>query len=413
MDMLRTSVQPVRLKPSQHRRLDDLLHQLTDLWNGALEERIGAYRRAGETISYYDQCKSLTIIRGEDESFRRFSVHAQRSPLHRLDRAFKAFFRRVQAGEKPGFPRFKSRHRGVHSFEVGNPAIRRKGKRYALSVKGIGDIRFAAMPVGVVRQARIVRTALRTSVHLVMELPDGAAAGASTPVGVDVGINRRVALSTGASHPGVRVDRRRIRRMQRLLSRARKGSNARMKKRRRLAKAHERVRMAERHALHRLTTAIVRQHRRIAVEDLRIPNLVRNRHLARRIHEQQWGRLVQQLTYKAASAGGEVVRVDPKRTSMACSDCGHVQPMPLCVREFRCGNCGLSLDRDVNAAANILNRASAVAGWDIGAAPAPETVAAPLRPGASGDRAYRHAAAVAGQDAETHTGLQDSRQAVG
>ena len=201
--MLRTRVQPVHLKPSPHRRLDDLLHQLTDLWNGALEERIGAYRRAGETISYYDQCKSLTIIRGEDESFRRFSVHAQRSALHRLDRAFKAFF-------------------------------------------------------------------------------------------------RRVALSTGASHPGVRVDRRRIRRMQKLLSRARKGSKARTKKRRRLAKTHERVQMAERHALHRLTTAIVRQHHRIAVEDLRIPNLVRNRHLARRIHAQQWGRLVQQLTYKTA-----------------------------------------------------------------------------------------------------------------
>ncbi len=189
------------------------------------------------------------------------------------------------------------------SFEVGNPAIRRKGKRYALSVKGIGDIRFATLPGGVVRQARIVRTACRTSVHLVMGLPNGAAAGASTPVGIDVGINRRVALSTGASYPGVRVDRRRIRRMQRLLSRARKGSNARTKKRRRLAKAHERVRMAERHALHRLTTAIVRQHRRVAVEDLQIPNLVRNRHLARRIHEQQWGRLVQQLTYKHPCLG--------------------------------------------------------------------------------------------------------------
>jgi len=392
--MIRTFVRSVRLKHSQHRRLDALLHQLTDLWNAALQERIECYRRTGESISYYDQCKSLTVIRGDDESFAAFPVLAQRTPLDRLDRAFKAFFRRVKAGEKPGFPRFKSRHRGIHSFDLGTPAIRRKGKWHALSVKGIGDIRFAAMPAGHVRQARIVRSALRTSVHLVVELPDAESAAPSMPVGIDVGIRSRCVLSTGEAHRGIRIDRRRARRAQRLLSRARIGLGNRSKKRKALAKAHERVQISERNALHRLTSAIVRRHNRIAVEDLRIPNMVQNGRLSRSIHEQQWGRLVTQLTYKAESAGGSVVRVDPKRTSMTCSSCGHVQAMPLGTREFRCKDCGLATDRDVNAARNILSRGITAAGWDV------EAVETPLRPGASGDIRDRHVAGLPGQDAE-------------
>ena len=103
--------------------------------------------------------------------------------------------------------------------------------------------------------------------------------------------------------------------------------------------------------------------------------MVRNGKLARSIHEQQWGRFVDPLSYKAESAGGELVRVDPKRTSMTCSSCGQVQAMPLCVREYRCEVCGLVEDRDVNAARNILSRGSAAAGWDI----AP--VETPVRPG--------------------------------
>ena len=95
----------------------------------------------------------------------------------------------------------------------------------------------------------------------------------------------------------------------------------------------------------------------IVVEDLQIPNMVRNRRLARRIHEQQWSRLVRMLSYKAESAGGSVVRVDPKFTSQTCSRCAHRKRIGLSVRVYRCGECGHEQDRDVNAAVNILQRA--------------------------------------------------------
>ncbi|MCE2476031.1 MAG: transposase [Alphaproteobacteria bacterium] len=293
-----------------------------------MQERMECYRKTGESIQRYDQYKSMTVIRSEDECFRQFPVEAQRTPLNRLDKAFRAFFHRMKVGEKPGFPRFKSKHRGIHSFDIDDPTIRRRGQRYALSVKGIGDVRFAAMPARHVRQARIVRPALRTSIHLVVELPDAGCVTPSPPVGIDVGIRSRCALSTGEAHAGVRVDCRRIKRAQKLLSHARKASGNRAKKRQVLAKARARVPVSERQALHRLTRAITRKHNRIAVEDLKILNMVRNGKQSRSIHEQQWGRFVSQLTYKAERAGGELVRADPKRTSMTCSSCRHGQSMP-------------------------------------------------------------------------------------
>ncbi len=128
----------------------------------------------------------------------------------------------------------------------------------------------------------------------------------------------------------------------------------------------ERVRIMEHDELHRATSKIAKQGNRIAVEDLQIGNMVRNRHLARAITEQQWSKFVNMLTYKAESAGGEVVRVAPHHTSADCSVCGHRQKMPLHKRQFDCGGCGVSLDRDVNASRNILKRGCLLAGWEMG-----------------------------------------------
>ena len=97
--------------------------------------------------------------------------------------------------------------------------------------------------------------------------------------------------------------------------------------------------MRERNALHRISASIVKVRNRIAIEDLQVSNMMRNPSLARSIAEQQWGRLAEQLTYKAGSAGGSVVRVDPNHTRTDCHACGHRQPMPPGAREFACGGC--------------------------------------------------------------------------
>ena len=175
----------------------------------------------------------------------------------------------------------------------------------------------------------------------------------------------RVVLSTGASFQGIKLNRKTLERKQRILGRAKKGSNSRKRKKVLLAKEWQRVRGRERNAVHRLTTEIVRKGNRIAIEDLQIGNMLKNRRLARAISEQQWGHLSYQLSYKAESAGGEFVKVDPAHSSRTCSGCGSIKDMPLSVRVYACPDCGLEMSRDRNAAINILRPGIEKVGWEM------------------------------------------------
>lgn len=354
----RTVTRKAYLSAAGHRNLGELIGQLTWLWNIALHRRRQAWAEREESVSYYDQCKVLTKAR-RDPVWSRFPVMAQRSVLQRLDRAYGRFFDRVKAGgEKPGHPRFKPGDRGIRSFEVTTP-VRTNGRWSWVVVKGVGRIRFrGGPPEGGVKLVRVCRTARRVKIQLVVERQIEVTTDRRPTVGLDMGIRARVALSTGESVPGVKLDRRELKRRQRRLSRARRGSRKRGKRKAELAREWQRVRDREHGALHEITAAIVRDHSaNLAVEDLRIPNMVRNRRLARAIHEQQWGAIVRMLGYKAESAGGSVTTVAPHHTSRECSGCGRHRDMPLGIRVYRCTACGLVMDRDVNAARNVLQRA--------------------------------------------------------
>ena len=158
--------------------------------------------------------KSLTEIRRDDEGFSRFHLHAQRSVLRRLDKAFRSFFDRVKRGEKPGFPRFKGRNRGIHSFDIPDPVIRDG----SLWVKGVGRFRLPSIPATDIVQARVIKSALRVSVQFVVELKDQTPAKPSEPVGIDMGIRNRAIMSNGETVPAVTIDRRPLKRAQRAVS---------------------------------------------------------------------------------------------------------------------------------------------------------------------------------------------------
>ena len=336
-----------------HTNLDGFLDELRHLWNAALEERIGAYRKAGKSITWMDQFKSLTVIRRDVDGYDRFPVAAQRSVLKRLDRAFQAFFRRVADGSKPGFPRFRSRRRAIRSFEIPNTPVRREGRWNTVCIKGIGRLRIDGIP----KMVRIVKTPRRVKVQVLVEMDVAPAVDDREPFGVDVGISARVALSNGEIVPGRPPDRSGLKRRQRCLSRAKRGSASRAKKRLALAREWQRVTEREHGRLHELTTDLVRCHSgRFYVEDQRIPNRVKNGRLARSILEQTWGAFVQLLSYKAEEAGGWVRKVPPHNTSQRYSACGAMpeEKLTLAVRTYRCARCGAVADRDVNAARNIL-----------------------------------------------------------
>ena len=351
----RTVSRKARLSRAGHRNLDDLFAQLTWLWNIARHRRKQAWEADRESVSYHDQCRTLTRAR-RDPAWSRFSVLAQRSVLKRLDLAYKAFFRRVGAGEEPGHPRFKSEHRGVRSFSLSTP-VKTDGRKSWVVVKGVGRIGFkGGLPDGAVKLVRVCRTVLGVKVQLVVERDIEVVPDERPMVGIDMGVTNRIALSTGETVPGVKPDRAEIKRRQRRLDKARRGGANRRKRKAELAREWARTTARERGAAHELSARLIRHvSANIAVENLEIPNMVRNPHLARAIHEQQWGTLVRMLTYKAESAGGSVVRVPPHHTSRECSACGRRRDMPLSVRTYRC-SCGLVLDRDVNAARNVLQR---------------------------------------------------------
>ncbi len=111
--------------------------------------------------------------------------------------------------------------------------------------------------------------------------------------------------------------------------------------------------------MHKLSDKLVKLvYTSFAVENLNINNMVKNHRLAQAIQNASWNRFIQMLSYKAESAGMTVTKVNARDTSKECSNCGNIQEMPLSSREYRCNNCGLHMDRDINAAINILNRAT-------------------------------------------------------
>lgn len=357
--IFRTYTHKAYLSRAGHRNLDDLLGHLTGLWNLALDQRKRLWENEQRALDRYTQHMTVTRMRQRHpDTWGRFSVLAQRSVLNRLDRSYRRFF------AVGGYPRFKSKHRGVRSFQMRCPMVRTNGKWSWVKIKGIGRIRFRGdPPEGLVRRVRLVRTARRVKVQFVVEHTVEIEPDTRPMVGVDLGITSRIALSTGETVPGVKLDRAEIKRRQRRLTKAKRGSRNRRKRVLEVRREWQRVAEREKGALHELTTRLVRDvSASFAVEDLKIKNMVKNRRLSRSITEQQWGAFTHMLAYKAESAGGRVVKVPPRHTSQTCHVCGWrpSESIGLGVRRYRCGDCGQTSDRDVNAARNVLQKGMAL-----------------------------------------------------
>ena len=323
-------------------------------------------------MSAYDQMKSLTQKRKADpDGLGTFAVTAQRGMIMRLDRAFKAFFRRCKAGENPGYPRFRPIAR-METLDIVDPRstmVKKRIRGYAIKPKGFPTIRLfpsRPLPAGCPLKAfRIIRKPNRVYVDLVYEVEREPLPACQSAVGIDLGVRKRAALSTGERIERNTRDWPGIRRQQRKVARCKRGSDRRKKRVRQLARLRYRERVRNRNALHRITTRVVRGNGLIAVEDLKIRNLARKglhkKGLNREILTQSWGLLRNQLQYKAEWAGREFVEVDPKYTSQDCHRCGSRHD-PGSSETYRCKTCGLTMDRDHNAAINILAAGVSAAG---------------------------------------------------
>ena len=337
--------------------LDDLFKHLAWIRNDVVAYCREEWRTNKNTPSRIDLCKRLTGMRRGNAYDASKPVRAQRSMLQRVRGGYDRFFKLGA-----GLPRFR---REVHSFELHGSKPRRAGKCWAVQIKSVGKVRFKGHIPGnaVIRNVRIVRHALGTGfdVQLVVQLPDSEVVDDRDVVGIDLGVKAPCSLSNGAQYAPIKLSEKRRKKAQRALSRAKRQSRNRARKKLALSRESRRMAIRRRNAAHRLTAHIIKHHSaNIALEDLHLQKMTarggrRKRGLNRSMREQSLGLVIQQLAYKVESAGGKLVTVSPHNTTQACSGCGGMprDRITLAVRTYRCAHCGLVLNRDINAARNI------------------------------------------------------------
>lgn len=348
-----------RIYPTKAQRadLEARLAFSCDLYNAALEQRRYAWR-AGRPMDYSTQRRQLQEIWSSGDGPPGMTYFSMTEPLTRLDRAFERFRRRVDAGQKSGFPRFRPRHRYDTLTWNGSWSI--VGRRLALSGTGSVKVKWhrSLPPLSTLCLLKVHRRAGRWYANIVLSRPRSLpkALPVRPAVGVDLGIQSFAAPSTGELVPGPRAFRnqfKRLRRAQRRVSRRVKGSLGRQKARLIVARWHEHIRNIRRNHAHELSRRLVSEFSVIAVEALAVRTMASGT-FAKEINDQGWALFHGLLGYKAEDAGVQIVRVRPAGTSELCSACGSSVAKPLFERSHRCPDCGLILDRDVNAARNIL-----------------------------------------------------------
>ena len=353
-----------RILPSkrQYGALESILEQQRQLYNAGLEERIDAYRKAGVTRTYIDQCRALTEWRQSDPEAAAIPVSLHRWTLKSLHEAYQGFFRRVSRGGKPGFPRFRGKARfdafGFREFSgirLEDDGLRFKGMPGRLRVHLHRPVPDGAS----IRSCVFRRDVKGWMVGFAVEVPEAPIRRAGRTVGVDLGISTFAALSDGGFIPSLKAARRAERRLrvaQRALARKVRGSRSRRKARTEAARCHAATARARANHLHQASARLVRDYDVIVVEKLNVKGLARSA-LAKDVHDASWAKFISMLRYKAECAGSRLIEVDADDTSQECSGCGTRVPKKLGDRLHECGNCGLAIDRDLNAARNILDRA--------------------------------------------------------
>lgn len=358
-NMIRTYSYPLKPTRVQEQILNRWLISCQQLYNAALEQRRDAYRKLHKSISLFDQQKQLTELRTETE-WSSIPAEVLRSPLSRLDKAFQAFFRRLKSGDKPGYPRFKSRDRyDSFSFGTCNPVIVDHSRVKVPLLGYVKFHRYRQLPTNTkIKEVQLKKS--RTGcwyVHFVLDLgADPPKVLPKTSVGIDLGLNNYATLSTGEQVPNPRYYRsseKMLARRQRALARKQRRSSSRNRSRVLVAKAHEHIKNQRKDFIRKTAKELTSKYDFIAHEDLNIKGMVQGKNFGKSVNDASWNYFIQCLRNKAEEAGSWMIGVNPKNTSQMCSRCNQVVKKSLMERTHSCPVCGLILDRDHNAAINI------------------------------------------------------------
>jgi putative transposase len=346
--------------PAQDTVLAEVLWRCRELYNAGLEERKIAWEKCGVSVTFAMQSAQLPDIKDARTEYRDINAQVLQDVLHRLDKTYQAFFRRVKNGERPGYPRFHGRDRynsftypqvGEHGGATLDGGILNLSKIGRIPIRLHRSLEGTPKTVTISREADGCYACISCADAPVQPL---AATGRET--GIDLGIEAFATLSDGTRifSPGwYRKAERALKTAQRRVSRRKRGSNRRREAIKLLSKAHQKVARQRRDFHHKTALALVRENDAIYHETLQPANMVKNHHLAKSISDAGWGAFLTILTHKAVWAGRRVIAVNPAYTSQRCSGCGALVSKGLSVRWHACPDCGTSLHRDHNAARNI------------------------------------------------------------
>ena len=367
-----------RLYPTQAQatRLCQHLSHLCELHNAARLNRIRAYEEEGRSVRYAEQCRLLTQARARHEDFRVVPHEFQKHALQRVNKAFANFFRRVkQTGTKPGFPRYRKRIRSLtwslRKNKAGirqNPIRETKYRLDRLLVPKLGDIKIRmTRPLqGDPKEVSIVRKASGWYAHISCDIGQSPKVEPTHAIAVDVGTNHYLTTSEGEKVENPRWYRKAeglLKRHSKTQSRRKKGSHRWQKAVQATALHQERTTNKRKDFIGKLVYKLYhhKQNNVIVAEALNTSNMVKNKHLSKSISDAAWATFFDTCANIAERDGLHFHQVDPKHTSQTCSSCGQKsnKKLSLATRTFKCSYCANTMDRDHNAAQNILQRAAA------------------------------------------------------
>ncbi|MDE0016778.1 MAG: transposase [Candidatus Poribacteria bacterium] len=371
---------PVYPTKTQETTLLNWLDHLCELQNSARHDRKVAWETEGERVSYNDQSRKLKVAREKYEDFRQVPQDMQVCALERMDKAFDGFYRRCEKGAaKKGYPRHRKSIRSMswklrkYTLKSGervhqNPIRETAWKHDRLKVPKLGEVKiYMHRPLqGDPKSVTLVKKASGWYAHITCELPDTPKVDPTEAIAVDMGTTHYLTTSEGEKENNPRWYRQAeglTRKHSKDLSRKKKGSNRSKKQQHNLALHHERTANRRKDFIGKLVYKLYHHKKNnvLVAENLSVSNMVKNKHLSKSISDASWSAFFKWVGNIAERDGFHFHQVDPKNTSQTCSSCGQKAPkkLSLAIRTFKCQACGTSLDRDHNAAINILLRAAA------------------------------------------------------